>query len=162
MRKLKAKTKTIKTIADLSYTVSVVQLRELYADKVPVEVRIRAGAQWQPHLIEMNIRGFLSDLEYATSGDILEGWEDITVFEDVLEQVVVAETCKASSAVSPTELLANDLANGTNPVKLEEADIEIHPYTMSSEADGTIAGELSGKPIFPAEHRILLITRRRG
>lgn len=43
----------------------------------------------------MNIRGFLSELKYATSGDILEGWEDITVFEDVLEQVVVAETCKS-------------------------------------------------------------------
>ena len=110
----------------------------------------------------MNIRGFLSDLEYATSGDILEGWEDITVFEDVLEQVVVAETCKASSAASLTELPADDSANGTNPVWLAEADIEVHPYTMSSEADGTIAGELSGKPIFPAEPRISLMTRRRG
>lgn len=48
-------------------------------------------------MIEMNIRDFLSELEYATSGDILEGWENITYFEDLLESVVVAETCKAIS-----------------------------------------------------------------
>ena len=45
--------------------------------------------------MDANIRDFLSELKYATSGDILEGWEDITYFEDVLESVAVAETCKA-------------------------------------------------------------------
>jgi hypothetical protein len=128
-------------MVDQSYTVSLISDSVRQADMVSVEARIRPGARWLPHIIEANIRAFLSDFTWATSGDQLEGWEDITVFEDVVESIVVAETCKALTM----RVIAEQIANGADVVRLEDADIEIHSYTMSSEADGTIAGELSGK-----------------
>jgi hypothetical protein len=41
--------------------------------------------------------------------------------------------------------LADELANDTNSIKLQDAELEIHIYRMSQEADEEIAGELSGK-----------------
>jgi hypothetical protein len=39
----------------------------------------------------------------------------------------------------------DEVANDTNSIKLQDAELEIHIYRMSQEADEDIAGELSGK-----------------
>ena len=39
----------------------------------------------------------------------------------------------------------DEVANDTNSIKLQDAELEIHIYRMSEEADDEIAGELSGK-----------------
>jgi hypothetical protein len=49
------------------------------------------------------------------------------------------------SLTSRIKDLADELANDTNSIKLQDAELEIHIYRMSQEADEDIAGELSGK-----------------
>jgi hypothetical protein len=44
---------------------------------------------------------------------------------------------------------ADQVANDTNSIKLQDAELEIHIYRMSEEADDEIAGELSGKLRLP-------------
>jgi hypothetical protein len=44
---------------------------------------------------------------------------------------------------------ADEVANDTNSIKLQDAELEIHIFRMSQEADEDIAGELSGKLEFP-------------
>jgi hypothetical protein len=53
------------------------------------------------------------------------------------------------SLTSRIKEFTDEIANDTSSIKLQDAELEIHIYRMSEEADDEIAGELSGKLEFP-------------
>jgi hypothetical protein len=67
-----------------------------------VEARVKATVNCQQHLMESNIRDFVgANVEYLTTGDQVQEWEEVTYLGMNLESLVVAEICE--SAQNPRE-----------------------------------------------------------